>query len=60
MKGQCPLSTFADDTELGGVADPPEGCGAFQQDLGQAGEMGEEKPSESPERQMEGSAPGEE
>ncbi|GAB0199235.1 mitochondrial enolase superfamily member 1 [Grus japonensis] len=27
------LSKFADDTQLGGVADRPEGCGASQQDL---------------------------
>lgn len=60
MKGQCLLSTFADDTELGGVADPPEGCGVVQQDLGQAGELGEEKSSESPERQMQGPTLGEE
>ena len=27
------LTKFADDTKLGGVADPPEGCATIQQDL---------------------------
>ena len=30
---ECALSTFAGDTEPGGVADAPEGCAAIQQDL---------------------------
>lgn len=60
MKGQWPLNTFADDTELEGVADPPGGCVAIQQDLGQVGESGKEKPSESQERRIQGPAPGEE
>jgi len=27
---ECTLSRFADDTQLGGVADTPEGCAAIQ------------------------------
>jgi len=27
---ECTLSKFADDTEVGGVADTPEGCAAIQ------------------------------
>ena len=30
---RCPLSKFADDTKLGGVADIPEVCVAIQQDV---------------------------
>ena len=32
-ESQCTLSKFADDTKLGGVADPPERCAVIQQDL---------------------------
>jgi len=31
--GQCSLSNFADDTELGGVSDTAELCAAVQNDL---------------------------
>jgi len=30
---ECTLCKFVDDTELGGVADTPEGCTTIQQDL---------------------------
>ena len=46
------LSKFADDTELGRVADTPEGCAAIQQ----AGEMGEEEPPEVQYREVQGPA----
>ena len=31
---ECTISEFVDDTKLGGVADTPEGCAAFQWNLG--------------------------
>ena len=34
VKGQCPLSQFAHDTELEGAADTPAGCTAIQGELG--------------------------
>ncbi|XP_054061508.1 uncharacterized protein LOC128911168 [Rissa tridactyla] len=38
---ECPLSTFAGDTKLGGVADTPEGCARYTERPGQAGDWAE-------------------
>jgi len=51
---------FADDTNLGGVADTPAGCAAIQRRPGQAGELGAEEPDEVQKGQVQGPAPGEE
>jgi len=57
---ECTLSKFADDTELGGVADTLTGCGCHSVRPGQAGELGAEEPDEVQQGQMQGPAPGEE
>lgn len=43
MGTECTLSTFAEDTNLGRVADTPGGCADIQWDIRQAGELGGEK-----------------